>query len=105
MDVIFYGLSHEPYFGLLSIITDLSKMLDGVSFLPHVTFGTSESPEIFDIEHSPIEVQFQKLHILNPFSSRFTSELNSKHLQYYRSRYTDVYKIPPHPHLSYFMGE
>ena len=95
----------EPYFdAFLSIITDLSKMLDGVSFLPHVTFCTSESPEIFDIEIPPIEVQFQKITHSESFFQSIYLDLNSQQLQYYRSRYTDVYKMPPHPHLSLFYG-
>ena len=95
----------EPYFGtFLSIITDLSKMLDGVSFLPHVTFCTSECSDIFDIEISPIEVQFQKIAHSEFFFQSIYLDLNSKQLQHYRSRYTGVYQVPPQPHLSLFYG-
>ena len=97
---------NEPYFGtLLSIITDLSKMLDGVSFLPHVTFCTSEHSEIFEIEIPPIEVQFQKIAHSESFFQSIYLNLDSKQLHHYRSQFTNVYQMPSQPHLSLFYGK
>ena len=96
----------EPYFGtFLSIITDLSKMLDGVSFLPHVTFGTSESSDIFEIEIPPIEVQFQKISHSEFFFQSIYLNLNSQELHHYRSQFINVFKMPSRPHLSLFYGQ
>ena len=96
---------NEPYFStLLSIITDLSKMLDGISFLPHVTFCTSESSEIFDIEFPPIEVQFQTVAHSESFFQSIYLNLDSTELHHYRSQFTNIYKIPSQPHLSLFYG-
>ena len=95
----------EPYFGtFLSIITDLSKMLDGVSFLPHVTFCTSESPEIFEIELSPIEVQFEKIDHSDSFFQSIYICLDSEELQNYYFQNANIYKIPSQLHLSLFYG-
>ena len=95
----------EPYFGnFLSIISDLSKMLEGVSFLPHVTFCTSESQDIFEIELPVIPVQFKKIVHSEIFFQSIYLNLESKELNNYRSQVINDYKVPLQPHLSLFYG-
>ena len=96
----------EPYFtSFLSVISDLSRLFEGVSFLPHVTFCTSDNPDIFDLAIPSIEIQIQDICHSDAFFQSIYLSLNSQKLEDLRSQIAHKYKIPPQPHLSLFYGE
>ena len=99
-------IPEEPHYNkFLSVISDLSKMLSGVSFLPHVTLCTSQHPDIFDIYVPPLNIQLKNICHSDHFFQSIYIDIHSDELENIRNTIAQKTQIPTKPHISLYYGD